>query len=118
MTGSDESGNSVEVDPVDVTLTSNVATDVVDGLTVMFPTASPHVITARVGSVEAAVKIEVHAAESILPTKPTPPAHSARAPALATTGGVTIASIGAAATLLLLLGTALIARRRVRASAQ
>lgn len=42
-----------------VTLTSSVATDVVDGETVTFPHASPHTITATSGAFRASVLVEV-----------------------------------------------------------
>lgn len=49
VTGEDAGGNPVAVDPADITLTSSVPTDVVSGLSVTFPHASPHTITARFG---------------------------------------------------------------------
>ncbi|WP_234986684.1 Ig domain-containing protein [Demequina sp. NBRC 110055] len=60
----DAFGNVVALDPGDVVLSSDVASDVVDGLTVTFPHASPHTVTAthaESGST-AAVVIEVQAA--------------------------------------------------------
>ncbi|WP_127794456.1 hypothetical protein [Agromyces sp. LHK192] len=50
------------IDPADAVLTSSVATDVIDGQTVTFPTASPHTITATVDGVSTSVTIEVVAA--------------------------------------------------------
>ncbi|WP_125099283.1 InlB B-repeat-containing protein [Leucobacter chromiireducens] len=73
VTGADASGNPVVLDPSDVTLTSDVATDVVDGLTVTFPTASPHTITATVGDVVASVLVEVQDDTAVEPGAPKPP---------------------------------------------
>ncbi len=55
-----------------MTVTSSVPTDVIDGLTVTFPTASPHVLTVTVGAVSAQVTIEVEAAP-VLPVAPVAP---------------------------------------------
>ncbi len=57
VAGKDAFGNPV--DTSGVTLSSSVASDQISGLTVSFPHASPHVITARIGSVTASVSIEV-----------------------------------------------------------
>ncbi|QCR20186.1 InlB B-repeat-containing protein [Agrococcus sp. SGAir0287] len=112
----------------DVTLTSDVATDVVDGATVTFPTASPHTITAtHVDGATDAVVIDVEAAASPSPSAPAPgrpgpsaPAPSAPAPGsptatgagqLPTTGGEPLAAIVALA-MLLIAGGALTLRRR------
>lgn len=61
VTGEDAFGNAVDIDPADVVITSDVPTDIVDGLTVTFPTASPHTLTVTVGQVSATVVIEVQA---------------------------------------------------------
>lgn len=78
--GSDAYGNPVTVTPATVTLTSSVSTDVVDGLTVRFPTASPHTITATVGAVSASTTIQVTPAAIPVPA-PTPTTTPAPAPA-------------------------------------
>lgn len=57
VAGEDALGNAV--DTSGVVLTSSVPTDVISGLTVRFPHASPHVITASVGGVSTSVTIEV-----------------------------------------------------------
>lgn len=57
VSGADAYGNPVDVSSAH--LTSSVPTDVVDGLTVTFPHASPHVITVTVGDVSSSVTIEV-----------------------------------------------------------
>lgn len=57
VTGVDEWGTPV--DGSAATLTSSVATDVIDGLSVTFPTASPHTITAELDGVTASVTVEV-----------------------------------------------------------
>jgi len=57
VAGEDALGNPV--DTSGVVLTSSVPTDVISGLTVRFPHASPHVITASVGGVSTSVTIEV-----------------------------------------------------------
>jgi hypothetical protein len=62
--GEDALGNPA--DTSGVVLTSSVPTDVVSGLSVSFPHASPHVITASVGGVSTSVTIEVVPAPSAL----------------------------------------------------
>lgn len=57
VTGEDEFGN--EADTSAAVLTSSVATDIVTGLSISFPHASPHVITATLGEASTAVTIEV-----------------------------------------------------------
>lgn len=118
VAGVDAANNPVEIDPADVTITSDVATDVVDGLTVTFPTASPHVITARVGDVTASVTIEVRG-EKMSPEAPgseTPQPGTAEATAarLTETGGGSLAPLAALAPVLLFAGVALVLRRRAR----
>lgn len=63
--GRDEFGNTITIPADDITITSDVATDVIDGLTVTFPTASPHTLTVTVGEVSATVVIEVEPAAVI-----------------------------------------------------
>jgi hypothetical protein len=57
VTGVDAWGTPVDASAA--TLTSSVATDVVDGLSVTFPTASPHTITAELAGVSASVTVQV-----------------------------------------------------------
>ncbi|WP_448811272.1 hypothetical protein [Agromyces bauzanensis] len=57
VTGVDDWGNPV--DASDALLTSSVATDVVSGHKVTFPTASPHTITATLGELTASVTVQV-----------------------------------------------------------
>lgn len=81
VTGVDAWGTPI--DGSAATLTSSVATDVVDGLSVTFPTASPHTITAELAGVTASVTVDV------IPAAPAPEATStgsSDAPALAETG--------------------------------
>lgn len=101
VTGSDAAGNPVDTSAA--VLSSSVVTDVVNGRTVTFPTASPHVITATLGAVTASVTVQV-----------TPrPAPSLPSTALPTTGEsaspVLALSVAAFA---LLLGAGLILVRR------
>lgn len=108
--GADGFGNPIVILPGDVTVTSDVATDVVDGLTVTFPTASPHTLTVTVGEVSAQLVIEVEAAAVIpnptTPTTPTP-ATSPSPPRLASTGSDTDTNaLGALALVLMTLGAA------------
>ncbi|MDN4479774.1 Ig domain-containing protein [Demequina muriae] len=114
VTGADEFGNPVVLTEDEAVLSSDVESDVVDGHTVSFPTASPHVITAThlETGVTASVTVEVIAApvvetaddngpEEVLADTGMRPEHAAQA---------------AAASALLLLGTGLVtaaARRRV-----
>lgn len=109
VTGQDAFGNPVEIDPADVVVTSDVPTDVIDGLTVTFPTASPHTLTVRVGQVSATVVVEVEPAAVI--TNPAPAAPAATP--LATTGAPdAMNALGVLALLLLALGTAAILGNR------
>jgi uncharacterized repeat protein (TIGR02543 family)/LPXTG-motif cell wall-anchored protein len=121
--GFNDAGLSVGDVTADVTLASDVATDVVDGATVTFPTASPHTITAtHVDGATDAVVVEVRAAATPAPGAPAPsaPAPSAPAPGsptapsagqLPTTGGEPLAAVVALA-MLLIAGGALTLRRR------
>ncbi|OII10868.1 hypothetical protein BIU97_08245 [Curtobacterium sp. MCBA15_009] len=72
--GADSFGNELPT-PGDVTLTSSVASDEIDGATVTFHHASPHVITATVGTVSASMLIEVSPTAVVAPptTEPTNP---------------------------------------------
>ncbi|MDR6905892.1 hypothetical protein J2X63_001578 [Agromyces sp. 3263] len=91
VTGLDHEGDPVDTSAV--VLSSSVATDVVDGLTVTFPHASPHVITATLGDATAAVTVEVIPA--------------AAQPASLSSTGVDPAPALSAAALLLFTGAAL-----------
>lgn len=60
VTGTDEFGNDTGDESGEVTLTSDVETDEIDGTAVTFPTASPHTITAtHDNGTTAAITIEV-----------------------------------------------------------
>ncbi|MEJ1154769.1 carbohydrate-binding protein [Microbacterium marmarense] len=59
VSGSDEHGNAVLVDGEDVTVSSDVATDAIDGLTVSFTDAGTHMLTATVAGISASVSVEV-----------------------------------------------------------
>jgi|GEM_PF-2605516 len=63
VSGVDAGGSAVTIAASDVVLTSSVPTDVVSGLDVTFPTASPHTITATVGGMSDSVTIQVSAFE-------------------------------------------------------
>lgn len=80
VAGADVEGNAVDVTD-EVELTSDVATDVVDGLRVAFPTASPHAITAThvPTGVTATAIVEVVPAPTV--AQPTPSAPGVTAPA-------------------------------------
>lgn len=98
VTAMDEFGNPVAVDPAHVQLTSSVPGDVIQGLRVSFPHASPHTITAAVGVLRASTTIEV------IPT-----------PQLAATGAGAVGSstiYGLAAFALLAAGAMLLVRPR------
>lgn len=107
-------------------------TDVIDGLTVTFPTASPHVITARLGSVTTSVTIEVIPTSTptsstttttaaptstiaptppTTPTSPTSPVPPTLAPVLPSTGTSSTLPTFVAA-VLLLAGVAIVAVTR------
>lgn len=107
ITGEDAYGNPVDTSAA--TLTSSVASDQISGWTVSFPHASPHVITARLGSVTASVSIEVIAA-----TQPAvPPAD--KPTGLSNTGqteGVGTMTVAAALALLVLGATLILVRRK------
>jgi len=84
-----------------VVLTSSMASDVVNGLTVRFPHASTHVITATLDGVSTSVSIRVK------------PAPTASGTALASTGS-SVAPLTCAALILLLAGAALWLMQRKR----
>lgn len=107
--GRDAYGNEVVIPSSDVVVTSSVPTDVVDGLTVTFPTASPHVLTVAVGEVSVQVTIEVEPA-AVVPTVPEPPTTSTPpAPeSLAASGATAIGDALGLALLLLVLGPLLV----------
>lgn len=117
VVGTDEFGNEIFIFPDDIVVTSSVPTDVIDGLTVTFPTASPHVLTVTVGELSAQVTVEVEPAAVIPvdpgpvdpdPTEPITPGPDADAddaePELAATGANTTGQPLSAAILLLVLG--------------
>ncbi|AWB96382.1 hypothetical protein DCE93_12590 [Agromyces badenianii] len=105
VTGVDDWGTPI--DGSAAVLTSSVGTDVVNGQTVTFPTASPHTITATIGGVTASVTVEVVA-----------PATAKGASAELAETGVAPLHSGLVAAILLLAGAAIsvltIARRRVQ----
>lgn len=101
VTGRDAFGNELTILPGDITVTSSVATDVIDGLRVTFPTASPHVLTVTVGEVSAQVTIEVR-----------PAAAAPAPPALAPTGASDVGGLAGVALALLAMGAAAIGTRR------
>ena len=84
VTGEDEHGNPA--DTSGAVLSSSVATDVVDGLTVTFPTASPHVITATLGGLTASVTIEVVPPATTTTSSTTPTTSPTVTPVLPATG--------------------------------
>jgi hypothetical protein len=57
VTGADQYGNPVSA--TGAVLTSSMPTDVIDGLTVTFPHASPHTITATLGAFSSSVTVQV-----------------------------------------------------------
>ncbi|WP_144765873.1 fibronectin type III domain-containing protein [Curtobacterium sp. 9128] len=69
-TGFDAWGNALAT-PGDVALTSSMASDEVRGDTVTFHHASPHVITAHVGTVSASVTVEVSPTAAVAPAAAT-----------------------------------------------
>lgn len=118
VVGNDEFGNEIFIFPGDVVVTSSVPTDIIDGLTVTFPTASPHVLTVTVGELSAQVTVEVEPA-AVIPVDPgpsdpdpvddepvTPDSGEAEEsePELAVTGATTTSQPLSAAILLLALG--------------
>jgi hypothetical protein len=100
VTGTDEFGNTVPINPSSVVITSDVATDIINGLTVTFPTASPHTLTVTVGELSEQIVIEVEAA-AVVPD-----------PILADTGARDTTPLSIAALLLLTLGALLVLARR------
>ncbi|MCS5497753.1 hypothetical protein NY547_10945 [Cnuibacter physcomitrellae] len=113
VSGTDAAGNPV--DTSDAVLTSSVATDVVSGLSVTFPHASPHTITATIGAVSTSVTIQVVSAPA--PTPGPSPAPATAPAGLANTGadgGAAALAGGTAVALLLLGGVLLLIRRSVR----
>ncbi len=111
VTGEDEFGNAV--DTRGVVLTSSVPTDVVDGLSVTFPTASPHTITATLGAVSASVTIDV--VPVVAPVEQPPVSNGTEPDALASTGsalGASAPALAGLAALALLSGTLMVFGRR------
>jgi hypothetical protein len=95
VSGTDAFGNPIE-HVEGTSLSSDQPTDLIDGLTVCFPHASPHRITAHLGTTTSVLLIEV-------------------VPALAPTGNALPPVLALAALLALLAGLVLVARRRMRA---
>jgi LPXTG-motif cell wall-anchored protein len=95
VSGTDAFGNPIERIE-GASLSSDQPTDLVDGLTVCFPHASPHRITAHLGTMSSVLLVEV-------------------VPSLALTGDELTPTLALAALLALLAGLALVARRRMRA---
>lgn len=93
-TGADAYGNELST-PGDVVLTSSVASDEIDGATVTFHHASPHVITATIGTVSASVLIEVSPTAVVTPPTSTEPSASTQpsAPAAEPTPGATVVPV-------------------------
>ncbi|MHA3683529.1 hypothetical protein ACXR2W_04675 [Leucobacter sp. HY1908] len=124
VVGVDAYGNTADTSAA--VLTSSVASDVVSGLTVTFPSASPHTITATVGAASAQAVIEVTPAQVPGPT-PDPDQKPAQKPAqtpqptaeqeLASTGARNM-GVAAAGSLLLAaagaVGAVTLTRRRTR----
>ena len=100
VVGEDAFGNPA--DTSGAVLTSSVASDVVDGRTVSFPTASPHTITATLGEASASVTIDVI---------PAPVAAGIQSTG-STVGALALPLAGLAALLLVLGALVVIARRR------
>lgn len=115
VTGVDAWGTAVDVS--DAVLSSSVATDVVDGRVVTFPTASPHTITATLGELSISVTVEVVAAAA--PAASPADSGAADADAELAETGVDPALPGAFSALLVLAGLAAVVvavrRRGVRA---
>ena len=95
LIASDAFGNQIDLEPEEITVTSSVSTDVIDGLTVSFPTASPHVLTVSARGVSSQVTIEV-------------------IPALAATGGSDPSDLAPVGLALLALGAIALRRAHVR----
>jgi plastocyanin len=115
VAGADEYGNPVAIDPDDVTLVSDQPTDQIDGLTIAFPHASQHVITAIVGEIVAVIVIEVVPTPVVVPDPPVVP-KPRTAPATAPLQGTGWdgAGIGAVGGVLLLLGALVLLATRPR----
>jgi X-Pro dipeptidyl-peptidase len=101
-------------------LTSSVATDVIEGAEVTFPTASPHTLTATVNGVSDSVTVEVSpvlATPAPLPVTGGDGEATGEAGGLAATGmSAPVLPLTAASVLALLLGAAsiVLSRRRLR----
>ncbi|MGI8393119.1 hypothetical protein [Leucobacter sp. W1038] len=93
------------VDTQGTVLTSSVATDVIDGLTVSFPSASPHVITATLNGVSTTFTVEVVPAAITNSSAP-------GSDRLSSTGSTPTGPLGGLALLLLMSGAALAMHRR------
>lgn len=93
-TGTDAYGNELAT-PGDVVLTSSVASDEIHGDTVTFHHASPHVITATVGSVSASLAVEVSPTAVVTPPTTAPTAPATAEPTAAPTSEATAAPIAA-----------------------
>ena len=133
-TGFDADGESLGDVTSAVTFSSSVATDVIEGATVRFPHASPHVITGTLRDVSASVTIEVVPAAVPTPTAtpsptgtPSPSATSAPAGTgtgsgsatgdLASTGATVMIPLAIVVALLVLGGGAVLITRRRRHAA-
>jgi hypothetical protein len=103
VTGEDAGGAPISVDPADITLTSSVPSDLISGLDVTFPHASPHTITARFGVAGPTSSVTI----SVIP------AASGGGGTLGNTGREVTAELVAAAALLGI-GAALVAFERRR----
>lgn len=113
VSGTDRFGNPVLLDPTEVVLSSSVATDVIDGLTVRFPTPSPHVITATVGDVSTSVTVTVTPAAVAPAPQPVPSAAPTPvpSPSLAATGAADPQTGWMLGLALLVVGAAMLAIR-------
>lgn len=117
VTATDVNGNPVNT--ADAVLTSSVPTDIIDGTTVTFVDASPHIITATLGFAQTSVTIEV-TPTAVPNPEPSPAPEPTPTPAPATDGdqlattGTNPATSGLATLALLLLaaGGALLVIRR------
>ncbi|MCS5720342.1 CocE/NonD family hydrolase [Herbiconiux sp. CPCC 205763] len=130
-TGFDADGGALGDVTEAVTFTSSVATDVIDGNTITFPHASPHVITATVRDVTASVTVEVIPAPVAPPTTDPGPgsgsgsgngtgtgsgAATSNTGGLAATGAQLIIPLSVVLALLVVGAGALLAARRRRRS--
>lgn len=114
VTGTDAAGNVADASAA--ILTSDVSTDIVDGRSVTFPTASPHTITATLGAVTTSIVIEV-TPSAVRPTSaptPTGSAPSQTGSVLSQTGGDAgaVLLLVAGGFALLLAGSGLLVARR------